>query len=369
MHNGPASTLPPQKFQASRIGFRWFRTKQSTCCFTIPPCQVPGAPLPPCQDYITHLFTGRRIMAKELNFLKQLPDSLKKEVDLAEVTCHEISWDPPRFTWGSLTMSFLPIGCKDLVDVGLRFGCMFRSFRCCLILARRTPDRYARRQSGPYPVEIRHIFEMDKSVVDISYHFMTFPGQHGPYIMIGPLLWGNHGPFSRNNALQCRGGSSLCLHCGFWTRQRSSAGDRTNRVHEQLFGQPPEVALGPRRTPNTWHILHSTVSGSKARDIHKKPRELVGHPLIIDEACLEKEEQVLSHLTVITATWKQRKHWCCGHWYTAKTQHGTSFNIMEPQNGCMMMRPRPAPAVWFELESWSLRKWWAWTCLRSGKMY
>lgn len=24
----------------------------------------------------------------------------------------------------------------------------------------------------------------------------------------------------------------------------------TNRVHEQLFGQPPEVALGPR-TPNT----------------------------------------------------------------------------------------------------------------------
>ena len=71
-----------------------------------------------------------------------------------------------------------------LVDlVGLRFGCMFRSFRCCLRLARRTlarSDRYARRQSGPYPVEIRHIFEMDKSV-DISYHFMTFPGQHGPY--------------------------------------------------------------------------------------------------------------------------------------------------------------------------------------------
>lgn len=30
-------------------------------------------------------------MAKELNFLKQLPDSLKKEVNLAEVTCHEIS--------------------------------------------------------------------------------------------------------------------------------------------------------------------------------------------------------------------------------------------------------------------------------------
>jgi len=50
---------------------------------------------------------------------------------------------------------------------------------------------------------------------------------------------------------------------------------------------------------SAWIVVSGHVS---ARDIKKKPRELVGHPLIIDEACLEKVEPVLSQLTVTTAS-------------------------------------------------------------------
>ncbi|CAJ1443455.1 unnamed protein product [Effrenium voratum] len=39
-----------------------------------------------------------------------------------------------------------------------------------------------------------------------------------------------------------------------------------------------------------------------ARDVKSRPRELSGDPIIIDEACLETEEPVLSHLTVVTAS-------------------------------------------------------------------
>ena len=72
---------------------------------------------------------------------------------------------------------------------------------------------------------------------------------------------------------------------------------------------------------------------SEARDIKKKPRELVGHPLIIDEACLEKVEPVLSQLTVTTATWRQIGvgRWqtelsradCSGYWINCTLDMGS----------------------------------------------
>lgn len=131
------------------------------------------------KDYITHLFTGRRIMAKELNFLKQLPDSLKKEVDLAEVWLHVQK------------LSVLSEISKE---------------------------------------DTRQICE-EAETMDLLAE------------------------------------TTLC-----------NAGVEARCAYIVISG----------------HV--------NARDIHKKPRELVGHPLIIDEACLEKEEQVLSHLTVITAS-------------------------------------------------------------------
>lgn len=131
------------------------------------------------KDYITHLFTGRRIMAKELNFLKQLPDSLKKEVDLAEVWLHVQK------------LSVLSEINKE---------------------------------------DIRQICD-EAETMDLLAE------------------------------------TTLC-----------TAGVEARCAYIVVSG----------------HV--------NARDIHKKPRELIGHPLIIDEACLEKEEQVLSHLTVITAS-------------------------------------------------------------------
>ena len=230
-------------------------------CFTVPAAHhLPlWRPLG-CQDYITHLFTGRRIMAKELNFLKQLPDSLKKEVDLAEVTW-KAGW-----SWGSwenttdLRVEHVEMTWNDDNIISNNQTCNRFLFlpKSQRVYVKARPSRtevwlHVQKLSVLSEInkeDIRQIcdeavrslscwnqahFEMGKSVVDISYHFMTFPGRHGPFFKIPlwskwTLFWGNHGPFSRNNALHCRGGSSLCIHCGFWTRQRSSAGD-SKRVH------------------------------------------------------------------------------------------------------------------------------------------
>lgn len=131
------------------------------------------------KDYITHLFTNRRIMAKELNFLKQLPDPLSVEVRYAEV---------------------------------LQF------------------------------VSKLHLPDVNKE--DIR---------------------------------------RICLE----------GAESMDLLADQT------LCVAGQEARSAWIVVAGHVT---AQDINKKQRELIGHPIIIDEACLEKGEPVLSQLTVVTAS-------------------------------------------------------------------
>eukprot|EP00913_Durusdinium_trenchii_P034114 g31929.t1 len=59
------------------------------------------------------------------------------------------------------------------------------------------------------------------------------------------------------------------------------------------------LCVAGQEARSAWIVVAGHVT---AQDINKKQRELIGHPIIIDEACLEKGEPVLSQLTVVTAS-------------------------------------------------------------------